>query len=70
MKLDTGIENIIAEVKDQTLVIWSKKPLRILSSALLNGGLVEANGIINVQVPEGSGNDRTICTGVVPKTFW
>jgi adenosylcobinamide hydrolase len=57
MKLNTRIENIDAEIKNQTLVIWSKTPLKILSSALLNGGLVEANGIINVQVPEGSGSD-------------
>ncbi len=57
MKLNTGIQNINAEVKNQTLVICSKNPLKILSSALLNGGLVEANVIINVQVPEGSGSD-------------
>lgn len=57
MKLNTGIDNIDAEIKNQTLVIWSKNPLKILSSALLNGGLIEANGIINVQVPEGSGKD-------------
>jgi adenosylcobinamide hydrolase len=57
MKLNVEIENINAEIKDQTLVIWSKTPLRVLSSALLNGGLTEANGIINVQVPEGSGSD-------------
>ncbi len=69
MKMDTGIENIIAEVKDQTLVIWSKKPLRILSSALLNGGLVEANGIINVQVPEGSGNDQDDMHWSGPENF-
>jgi len=57
MTMKTGIKDIDAEVKNQTLVIRSKNPLRILSSALLNGGLVEANGIINVQVPEGSGSD-------------
>jgi adenosylcobinamide hydrolase len=57
VKFNTEIENIKAEVKNQTLFIWSKKPLKILSSALLNGGLIEANGIINVQVPEGSGSD-------------
>jgi len=57
MKLNVKIENIDAEIKNQTLVIWSKTPLKILSSALLNGGLVEVNGIINVQVPEGSGTD-------------
>ncbi len=69
MKLDTGIENITAEVKDQTLVIWSKKPLRVLSSALLNGGLVEANGIINVQVPEGSGSDKDDMHWSGPENF-
>jgi len=69
MKLDTGIENITAEVKDQTLVIWSKKPLRVLSSALLNGGLVGANGIINVQVPEGSGKDMQDMHWTGPENF-
>ena len=57
MKLNVEIKNISAEIKNQTLVIWSKTPLKILSSALLNGGLIEANAIINVQVPEGSGSD-------------
>ncbi len=69
MKLEAGIENIIAEVEDQTLVIWSKKPLRILSSALLNGGLVEANGIINVQVPEGSGSHKDDMHWSGPENF-
>ncbi len=58
MKLMSGIEQIEAEVKNNILVIWSKNPLRILSSAVLNGGLKEANGIINVQVPEGCGSDK------------
>lgn len=69
MKLNTGIENITAEVKNQTLVIWSKNPLKILSSALLNGGLVEANGIINVQVPEGSGKDMNDMHWNGPENF-
>jgi iron complex transport system ATP-binding protein len=69
MKLNTGIENITAEVKNQTLVIWSKNPLKILSSALLNGGLVEANGIINVQVPEGSGKDMNDMHWSGPENF-
>ena len=67
--MNTGIENINAEVKNQTLVIWSKNPLRILSSALLNGGLVEANGIINVQVPEGSGSDMNDLHWSGPENF-
>lgn len=58
MKFNVEIEHIEAEVKDNTLVIWSKTPLRILSSAVLNGGLKEANGIINVQVSEGCGSDK------------
>ncbi len=58
MKFDVGIESIEAEVKDNILVIWSSKPLRAVSSAVLNGGLTEAYGIINVQVSEGSGEDK------------
>jgi adenosylcobinamide hydrolase len=69
MKLNVEIENINAEVKKQTLVIWSKTPLKILSSALLNGGLVEANGIINVQVPEGSGSDKSDMHWSGPEDF-
>ena len=69
MKLNTGIENITAEVKNQTLVVWSKNPLKILSSALLNGGLVEAHGIINVQVPEGSGKDMNDMHWSGPENF-
>ena len=69
MKLNTGIQNINAEVKNQTLVIWSKNTLRILSSALLNGGLVEANGIINAQVPEGSGSDVNDMHWSGPESF-
>ena len=69
MKLNVEIENINAEVKNQTLVIWSKTPIKILSSALLNGGLVEANGIINVQVPEGSGSDKSDMHWSGPEDF-
>ncbi len=69
MKLNVEIENIDAEVKNQTLVIWSKTPLKILSSALLNGGLVEANGIINVQVPEGSGSNKSDMHWSGPEDF-
>ena len=58
MKFSVKIESIEAEVKNSSLIIWSKSPLRILSSAILNGGLEEANGIINVQVSEGCGKDK------------
>ncbi len=58
MKFNVGIESIQAEVKDNILAICSNEPLRVLSSAVLNGGLKEARAIINVQVPEGSGEDK------------
>jgi iron complex transport system ATP-binding protein len=58
MKFNVEIEPIEAEVKNSSLIIWSKTPLRILSSAVLNGGLKEAHGIINVQVSENCGTDK------------
>jgi adenosylcobinamide amidohydrolase len=58
MKFNVGIESIEAEVKGNILVVSSSEPLRVLSSAVLNGGLKEANGVINVQVPEGSGQNK------------
>ena len=58
MKFDVGTESIQAELKGNILVICSSEPLRVLSSAVLNGGLTEAQGIINVQVPEDSGEDK------------
>jgi adenosylcobinamide hydrolase len=59
LKLNVKINDITAKVNDNILTIWSKTPLKILSSAILNGGLQEANGIINVQVPEGCGSDKS-----------
>jgi adenosylcobinamide amidohydrolase len=58
MKFNLEIESVEAEVKENVLVIYSKEILRVLSSAVLNGGLKEANGIINVQVPENCGQDK------------
>ena len=58
MKFNIGVESIQAEVKGNILVIRSNEPLTVLSSAVLNGGLVKAHGIINVQVPEGTGEDK------------
>jgi len=58
MKFNVEIESIEAEVKNNILLIWSNTPLRILSSAVLNGGLKEANGIINVQVSESCGTNK------------
>jgi iron complex transport system ATP-binding protein len=58
MSFISQIEGIQALVKDNILVIQSKTPLRILSSAIFNGGLKYANSILNIQVPEGLGSDK------------
>jgi adenosylcobinamide hydrolase len=58
MKVDTKIQGIEAEVNNNILVIHSKQPLKTLSSAIYNGGLREANAILNIQVPVGLGSDK------------
>ena len=58
MRFISKIEGIQALVKDNILVIQSKTPLKILSSAIFNGGLKYANTILNIQVPEGLGSDK------------
>jgi adenosylcobinamide hydrolase len=58
MKIDTKIQGVEAEVNDNILVIHSTQPLKVLSSAIYNGGLKEANAILNIQVPEGLGSDK------------
>ncbi|MCZ2809677.1 MAG: adenosylcobinamide amidohydrolase [Candidatus Bathyarchaeota archaeon] len=55
MRLHTHVGSINAEVDKDKLVILSKNPLKVLSSAGLNGGLARANGIVNIHVTE----DRT-----------
>ena len=57
MKLETNIESVEAEIQDNKLILKSKIPLKILSSAVLNGGSREANCIVNVQVDESAGSD-------------
>ena len=52
MRLHTSIESVNAEVDKNKLVILSKRPLEVLSSAVLNGGLTKANAIISIHVPE------------------
>jgi alpha-ribazole phosphatase CobZ len=44
------IEGIRVEIREGFLAVMSKIPLKTLSSAVLNGGLREANAIINCQV--------------------
>ena len=57
MKLETKIKSIEAEIKDNKLIIRSKIPLKILSSAVLNGGPCDSNCVVNVQVSEDAGSD-------------
>lgn len=52
MKLQTSIEYVNAEVDKNSVIIVSKKTLEVLSSAVLNGGFMKANGIININVSE------------------
>jgi len=47
----TGIRGVYVSIEGGTLVVRSKKPLRTLSSAILNGGLANAYSIVNHQVP-------------------
>ncbi|MFA5364108.1 MAG: adenosylcobinamide amidohydrolase [Candidatus Bathyarchaeia archaeon] len=57
MKLETHIESVEAELQGNKLVLRSKTLLKIISSAVLNGGQRESNCIINYQVPEDAGSD-------------
>ena len=57
MKLETRIKSIEAEIQEDKLVLRSKTPMKILSSAVLNGGMRNANYIVSVQVPEDAGSD-------------
>ena len=57
MKLETNIRSVEAEIQGNRLILRSKTPLKILSSAVLNGGSLEANCIMNYQVPEDAGSD-------------
>lgn len=57
MKLETGIKSVEAEIQENKLVLRSKTPLKILSSAVLNGGSRDSNCIVNFQVAEDAGSD-------------
>lgn len=50
MRLHTTIRGVNAEVDQQKLVISAKKPLKVLSSAYHNGGLVKAASIVNFHI--------------------
>ena len=52
MDFSVPIEGISVEVRRNLLVVRSERPLKTLSSAVFNGGLREANIIVNCQVPK------------------
>jgi alpha-ribazole phosphatase CobZ len=51
MELENKISGVQAEVRDGCLVVSFDRPLRTLSSGILNGGLAQATGVFNLQVP-------------------
>jgi len=57
MKLETRIKSVEAEIQENKLVFRSKTPLKVLSSAVLNGGSCDSKCIVNFQVPEDAGSD-------------
>ncbi len=59
MAIKSNVKGISAEIKGNILVIKSKPSLKVLSSAIFNGGLKDSDAILNIQVPEGSGNDKS-----------
>jgi len=57
MKLETRIKSVEAEIQENKLVFRSKTPLKVLSSAVLNGGSCDSNCIVNFQVSEDAGSN-------------
>jgi adenosylcobinamide hydrolase len=45
------IEGIFAEIRENAIIIHSEFPLKAVSSAVLNGGLIQSQNILNYQVP-------------------
>lgn len=44
------IDGIVAEIRENAIVIHSVVPLKVLSSAILNGGFIQSQNILNYQV--------------------
>ena len=49
-QLDLGIEGVKGQISKQAIIITSEHPLKIMSSAVLNGGFTYAGSIINYHV--------------------
>ncbi|MCS4540865.1 MAG: phosphatidylglycerophosphatase A [Euryarchaeota archaeon] len=52
MQFKLKIPNVKCKIEDKALIISSTQPLKILSSAVLNGGFCETRSIVNCQVPK------------------
>ena len=51
-EFELGINGIDVQSRDRTIIVGARSKLRVLSSAVLNGGFVDAKSIINHQVPK------------------
>ncbi|MFQ6011968.1 MAG: adenosylcobinamide amidohydrolase, partial [Nitrososphaerales archaeon] len=56
--LNLGIEGVSAQIRNNTLIVTSRRRMNTLSSAVLNGGFVEAKSIVNHQVPRNWENHK------------
>ncbi|MFX1520204.1 MAG: adenosylcobinamide amidohydrolase [Promethearchaeota archaeon] len=45
------IDGIFAEIRENAIIVHSDLTLKVLSSAVLNGGLIQSQNILNYQVP-------------------
>jgi len=52
-RIGIGINRVSLRIDDKTMIVHSTKELRVLSSAVLNGGLTKTKTIINHHVPKG-----------------
>ncbi|MGQ9468540.1 MAG: bifunctional adenosylcobinamide hydrolase/alpha-ribazole phosphatase CbiS [Nitrososphaerales archaeon] len=52
MNIDTKISQVKCEIQKDTLIVRFDEPMKVLSSAVLNGGLCKARAIINHHVPK------------------
>ncbi len=59
-QLDLGIKGVRGEVSNEALIVTSEDRLRVLSSAVLNGGLVFARSIVNYHVQKNFRNRNPV----------
>ncbi|MCP8320372.1 MAG: bifunctional adenosylcobinamide hydrolase/alpha-ribazole phosphatase CbiS [archaeon] len=52
MNIDPKIRGVKCEIQKDTLIVRFDEPMKVLSSAVLNGGLCKARAIINHHVPK------------------